>query len=463
LAATVLLALLLLASTPARASAERWLQTLPGAEAQAAESARAGRFAEAIALATPLLEAEPERRLARIVRALAFYQTGEPTRALADVDYYLDREDDGTGRTLRALLRLELGQYAGAADDAAAAVAWPGLGAESRGAALIVLGRVQTARGQVDDAATAFRQVVALPDPQNQQSGHMGLELLAALPATDSASPDAVDVGSGFQRLALPASSVRYQADDGITAAAAARLGELLATRLGAVVTLAATPPPAATELVLYKSQLELDRQLGTAYRGPRTFNAVLRRVPGGTWTQELHIALNNPMFLFLLTHESVHLAQAAAGGDEVFRAVFSSVDEGAGSLPLWLMEGQADYLADLTLRDIAPVTAAFAVAERSAAVAQAGLAGRLLPLSALETAGGWRLAAAGNFNLAYGQAYFAAAFLAERYGVGVTTTLLEAQRAGQSFDTALQSVVGPTREALYADVLDYTRRRVGL
>src|SRR5262249_26242219 len=160
-------------------------------------------------------------------------------------------------------------------------------------------------------------------------------------------------------------------------------------------------------------------------------------------------------------------LAQAAAGGDEVFRAVFSSGDEGAGSLPLWLplwvMEGQADYLADLTLRDVAPVTAAFAVGERSAAVAQAGLAGRLLPLSTLETAGSWRQAGARDFNLAYGEAYFATAFVAERYGVGVTMALLESQRAGQSFDAALQTVVGETREALYADVLDYTRRRVGL
>src|SRR5262249_3006568 len=100
-AATARLALRLLAGPPARPSAEPWPQTLPGAEAQAAESARAGRFAEAIALSTPLLEAEPERRIARIVRALAYYETGEPTRALADVDYYLDPEDDGTRRTPR--------------------------------------------------------------------------------------------------------------------------------------------------------------------------------------------------------------------------------------------------------------------------------------------------------------------------------------------------------------------------
>jgi len=461
-AVNLLLALVLLVGPSARPSAA-WSQSLAGAEAQAAESARAGRFAEAIALATPLLEAEPERRVARIVRALAYYQTGEPTRALADLDYYLDRLDDASGRTLRALVQLELGRYAEAAADATAAVAAPGLAVENRGAALVVRGRVHTARGQVDEAASDFRQVVALPDPQNQQSGHMGLELLAALPALDAAPPEAVDLGNGFQRLALPAGHVRYQAENGIVPEAAARLGELLAARLGAVAALAGTPPPAPTELVLYKSQRELDRQFGAAYRGPRTFNAMLRRVPGDTWTQELHIALNNPMFLFLLTHESVHLAQAAAGGDEVFRIVFSSADEGSGSLPLWLMEGQADYLADLTLRDVAPVTAAFAVGERSAAVAQAGLAGRLLPLSALETAGGWRQAAARDYNLAYGEAYFAAAFLAERYGAGVTTTLLEAQRAGQRFEAALETVAGTTRQALYADALDYARRRLGL
>src|SRR5439155_26231610 len=110
--ASVLLALLLLVGAPARPPAVPSSQSLPGAEAQAAESARGGRYAEAIALTTPLLEAEPERRVARIVRALAFYQMGEPAPALADLNHYIDRLDDAGGRTLRALVHLELGSYA---------------------------------------------------------------------------------------------------------------------------------------------------------------------------------------------------------------------------------------------------------------------------------------------------------------------------------------------------------------
>src|SRR5205814_7893890 len=117
-------------------------QTLSNAESRAVESARDGRYAEAIALTSQLIEREPDRLNSRLIRAMSYYYSAQLSEALNDLDYALDRMQDGTGRTLRALVHLERGDYAAAMADAREALNLPELPAENLGAAYLTLGRV---------------------------------------------------------------------------------------------------------------------------------------------------------------------------------------------------------------------------------------------------------------------------------------------------------------------------------
>jgi len=92
----------------------------------AVESARAGRYDEAITRSTQLLEREPDQLTSRLIRAMSYYFTAEPKLALEDLDYTLGRVgDDPSARTLRALVHAELGDYAEAKADALQALAVP--------------------------------------------------------------------------------------------------------------------------------------------------------------------------------------------------------------------------------------------------------------------------------------------------------------------------------------------------
>src|SRR3982751_5276006 len=83
-------------------------QTLSNAESRAVESARGGRYDEAIALTSQLIDREPDRLNSRLIRAMSYYYSARLPEALGDLDFALDRTEDGTGRTLRALVHLEL-------------------------------------------------------------------------------------------------------------------------------------------------------------------------------------------------------------------------------------------------------------------------------------------------------------------------------------------------------------------
>src|SRR3954452_8577905 len=200
---------------------------------EAVESARAGRYDEAITRSTQLLEREPDQLTSRLIRAMSYYFTAEPRLGLDDLDYTLGRVgDDPSGRTLRALVHAELGNYDEAKADALQALALPNLPLENVGAAHLVIARVLLARGQFAEAADYFRAVEGLPDPVNARAGRIGLELLAALPASGDALPALRDTGDGFQTFELPNRQIRFQSANGISPAAAVSVATLLDTQL---------------------------------------------------------------------------------------------------------------------------------------------------------------------------------------------------------------------------------------
>src|SRR5579883_2847006 len=298
-------------------------QTLSNDESRAVESARDGRYGEAIALTTQLIDSQPDRLNSRLIRAMSYYYSAQLPDALADLDYTLDRVEDGTGRTLRALVHLELGDYASAVADALAALNTPDVPVENLGAAYLTVGRVLLARGQLQEAGAYFQQVLHLPDTPNARTARVALELLSALPpAPDGLTPR--DAGNGYQTLRLPGRQVQFQGDDGVTAAGAASLAGLLDTRLSAIAALTGTSYDGPVQLVVYKSGWQLEQALGGHYRGPGLSRALRQGVRGadGTWRQYVHVAATDPSLLFDLTHEAVHLVQSAVGLDDTFGSV---------------------------------------------------------------------------------------------------------------------------------------------
>ena len=430
-------------------------QASPGLEVRAIESARAGRFDEAIALTTQLLERDPDRLAYRLIRALSYYYAGQPPLALVDLDYALGRHrEHGDGRTLRALVHLELGDYAAALADARQALASPELPSDNVGAAHLVAGRVLLARGQLAEARAHFEPVVGLPDPVNARTARLGLELLAALPMPSGEPPPAQDVGSGFQLLELPGRRVLFQSDNGVTPAAALSAVRLLDARLAAVAAVMGGTYTQPLLVVLYRSEWDLERQLDGLYRGPGRGRALRQgvRAGDGPWQQSVHIAMTNLELLWDLTHEAVHLTQAAAGLDDVF-----------ATAPAWLVEGQAEYVADVTLREVAPTSVSFRRVLRGRAVAEAARAGRLLDLRGLERFAEWGPAQTRDGELMYAQAYYAAALVAERYGQQAALALLRALHRGESAEGAFRAVAGTPLEAFYADALAYMRHRAAV
>jgi tetratricopeptide (TPR) repeat protein len=426
-------------------------QTLSNAESRAVESARDGRYAEAIALTSQLIDREPDRLNPRLIRAMSYYYSAQLPEALNDLDYALDRVPDGTGRTLRALVHLELGNYATAVADALEALATADLPVENLGAAYLTVGRVLLARGQALEARAYFQKVLDLPDTPNVRTARVALELLSAMPSAP-AGLVARDAGNGYQMLRLPARTVQFQGDDGVTAVGAASLAALLDARLAAVAALTGVSYSGAVHLVLYKSGWELERALGGQYRGPGLSRALRQGVRGadGTWRQYVHVAATDPSLLFDLTHEAAHLVQAEVGLDDSF-----------GAVPAWLIEGHAEHVALGTLQDIAPASVRLRLTQRQAGVSAAARAGRLLGLRNLESFGDWSRAQARDAEQAYGQALYAAALLDGRYGYGAALRVVSLVQGGAAFDAAFLSTTGVTSEAFYADALAYTQEGV--
>ncbi len=425
-------------------------QTLSSVEDRAVESARAGRYAEAIALTTQLLAQDPDRLAARLVRGLAYYYTGQPQAALEDLDYALERADEPSGRTLRALVHLELGHYAEAVADAQRGASVRDQPPENLGANLLVIGRVLLARGQRLEATAYFQAVADLPDPSNARLARIALELLAAMPPGAAQPPVVRDLGGGFQLLELPRRWVRFQADNGVTAEGAASVARLLDARLAAVAAATGVKYSGTVELVVYKSEWELERAMGGTYRGPGRSRALRLGVRTGDWPwrQYLHVAITNPSLLFDLTHEAVHLVQAEVGLDDVFTGV-----------PAWLVEGHAEHLAAVTLADRAPASVGLRLAQRGQAVAAAARANRLLDLRDLEHPTAWLRAQARSADLVYGQAFYAVALLHERHGVGMPLVLLQSVSAGVPFEAAFEAATGVPLARFYTDALEYTRQ----
>ena len=449
----VLLAAVLLAGSVAPAPlAQASPPSSPGPEYGAAvESARAGRYDEAIARTTQLIEREPNQLTSRLIRAMSYYFTAQPQLALEDLDYALGRiGEDPSGRTLRALVHYELGDYAEAVADALQALALPNLPPENVGAAHLVIGRVLLGRGQFAEAAGYFRAVQALPDPVNARAGRMGLELLAALPPVES-PPPVRDAGDGFEVFDLGNRQIRFQSSNGVTPAAAYSLARLLNTQLDSIARVTGTAYTGPLQLVVYKSEWDLERALGGRYRGPGLSRALRQgvRLSGETtWQQYVHVAVSNLELLWDLTHEAVHLTQTTAGLDDVFSVA-----------PAWLIEGHAEHVAGLLLRDVAPTSARFRLGHRGRAVAEAAPNEALLDLRRLERVADWARAQSRDAEMVYGEAYYAAALMAERRGPGAEMAVLRAQRDGQEFETAFRAATGQTTEAFYADALAYARR----
>src|SRR5262249_32071778 len=157
------------------------------------------------------------------------------------------------GRTLRALVHYELGDYGAAADDALRALALPGLPAENVGAAHLVLARVYVARGQWAEATSYFNAVQTLGDPVNARAARIGLELLSALPQSDGVGLNVADAGDGFVNLDLGNLQVRFQYGDGISPAAAHSVALLLQKQLDAIGQTTGTRFEGPLQLVIYK------------------------------------------------------------------------------------------------------------------------------------------------------------------------------------------------------------------
>jgi tetratricopeptide (TPR) repeat protein len=428
-------------------------QGLAIVETQAVDSARDGRYAEAIALTTQLLDREPDRVSSRLIRALSYYYSAQPPQALEDLDFALERAPaEGTGRTLRALAHLELGHYAEAVADAVQAASLPDMPTENLGAAELVLGRVLLARGQHAEAATYFRKVADRPDIANAHVARIALELVAAIPPPDARPLLVRDAGAGFETLELPGRSVRFQADDGVTAAGAAGVARLLDAQLAAIAAATGVTYSGPVQLVVYKSEWYLERAIGGAYRGPGLSRALRQgvRTGDGPWTQHLHISITNPSLLFDLTHEAVHLAQAEVGLDDAFPTI-----------PAWLMEGQAEHLGAALLSQAAPHSVRLRLGQRTSGVVAGVRADRLQDLRTLERFGDWGRAQAVNAELTYGQAYYAVALLHERHGVTAPLRILHAVSTGWPIELAFQVVTGAPLDAFYREALDYTRRQV--
>jgi tetratricopeptide (TPR) repeat protein len=426
-------------------------QTLSNAESRAVESARGGHYDEAIALTSQLIDREPDRLNSRIIRAMSYYYSARLPEALGDLDFALDRTEDGTGRTLRALVHLELGDYASAVADALDALTVPDVPAENLGAAYLTVGRVLLARGQILEAGAYFQKVLDLPDTPNARTARVALELLSALPA----APDGLttqDAGNGSQVLRLPGRVVQFQADDGITAAAAASLAGLLDARLAAIAALTGVNYSGPVHLILYKSGWDLERALGGQYRGPGLSRALRQGVRGadGTWREYVHVAATDPSLLFDLTHEAVHLVQAEVGLDDTF-----------GTVPAWLIEGHAEHVALATLQDAAPASVGLRLTQRNAGVAAAIREGRLLPLRNLESFAHWSRAQARDAEQVYGQALYAAMLLDSRYGYDAALRMLVGVQQGWDFDAAFLVTTGVTPDAFYADAMAFTRDQV--
>jgi tetratricopeptide (TPR) repeat protein len=452
---SALLAAVLLAST---AGALPPAQTSPDPASgppwsAAVESARAGRYDEAIARSTQLLEREPAQLTSRLIRAMSYYFTAQPGLALEDLDYALGRVgDDPSGRTLRALVHAELGNYDEAKADALQALTLPNLPLENVGAAHLVIARVLLAQGQFAEAADYFRAVQGLPDPVNARAGRIGLELLAALPAPGAALPPLRDAGDGFQTFELPNRQIRFQSANGISAAAAVSVARLLDAQLEALGKVTGTPYNGTLQLILYKSEWDLEHALNGRYRGPglsRALRQGVRTTSDGPWYQYVHISVSNLELLWDLTHEAVHLVQTAAGLDDVFAVA-----------PAWLVEGHAEHTAALLLRDSAPASTRFRLGHRGNAVTEAIPKEALLNLRGLERFADWSRAQNRDAELVYGQAYYAAALIAERYGAGTALAVLRAEQTGQDLETAFRTATGTTAGDFYADALEYTRRR---
>ena len=404
------------------------------AEADASEHERSRQFQETIALASSRLDREPDYVPARLVRALAYYRTGQPAEALADLDDVLARVPDDSGaRTLRALVGLELGRYTEALQDARGALEASELPPENAGAAHLVVARVLLAQRRYADATSHLQAVTALPDATNARAAQLTLELLRALPPPGLA-PRVEPASDGFQRFTLGEWLVEFQSDDGIALTTALSLARLLEAQMAAITTTTGVAYRGPLRLVIYKSEWDLEQHVGGHYRGPGRGRALRQgvRTPGGGWTQHVHVALTNYELLWNLTHEAVHLAQAAAGLDDAFPRTIA-----------WLVEGHAEQVTETVLRDMAPFSTAFRRRQRGSVVAEAAEQGRLLSLRELEQFRDWDRVEPDTVALAYGQAYYAAARFVERFGAAAVFTLLRAQQAGATAAEAFRTATG--------------------
>lgn len=177
-------------------------------------------------------------------------------------------------------------------------------------------------------------------------------------------------------------------------------------------------------------SEAELDRALGVSRNQYANIAAVTASVDGSTIpTSPVHVFVNPGVFgplgprgaQVVISHESTHVAT---------RATFAS-------MPTWLLEGFADYVA-LAHAGIPVGTAASQIIAR---IKKDG------PPDHLPTAAELDPTAAG-LGATYEEAWLANRFLARRYGEAKLVAFYDAVDAGKTATQAFATVLGTTESA---------------
>lgn len=156
-----------------------------------------------------------------------------------------------------------------------------------------------------------------------------------------------------------------------------------------------------------------------------------------------VHVLVNPTVFASLrpagaqvvITHEAVHVATDAA----------------ITRMPLWLMEGFADYVA----LDRTGLPDAVTARQVLSQVREDGPPGRLPGSKEFATT-------SEQFGTAYEAAWLAVRLLAERYGVDTLVALYEAVDGGEDVSEALPRLTGLTVRRLTAQWQDYLVRLAG-
>ncbi len=192
-------------------------------------------------------------------------------------------------------------------------------------------------------------------------------------------------------------------------------------------------------------SQEELDAMIGAAHGKYDAVAALTTTVDGTlTETSPVHVMVNPAVFdglgpsgaQVVLSHEATHVATHAAT---------------AASMPLWLMEGFADYVAlrDTTLPD--SITAG----QILSAVRRNGPPGHLPGVGEFDPSGS-------RFGASYESAWLANRYLAERFGQKALVDFYHQVDGGTPASTAFRRDLGIAQRAFVQGWRGYLRRLAG-